>query len=408
MRVVDTHTITVPDIISVDDHVLEPADLWQSRLPARYQEQGPRVVRQKLKRAGKRGRGGSFGEWIEAEDGRWCDVWLYDEVRMPLMAIYAAVGNDLKDFDAVTFDDLHPGSWRQKERLADMDTNHVEAALCFPNTLPRFCGQTFYEGSDHELGLLCIKAYNDWMLEEWGGGDGKGRLFGATLIPLWDPSAAAEEIRRCADKGSVAVTFPENPHPLGLPSIHDRDGYWNPVFAACQETGSVLCMHIGSSSKLPTTAPDSPFTVTAVLISQNAMGSFCDFIYSKTFERFPDLKVCYSEAQVGWMPYVLERADRQWARSHTGLPRKPSEYLAGRIYGAIFDDETGLKNHEAIGIDQICFETDYPHADSTFPESRETLAGLAERAGLNDEQVYKVARGNAIAAFDLARIGISR
>jgi predicted TIM-barrel fold metal-dependent hydrolase len=403
---VATQTITVPDIISVDDHVLEPPDLWESRLPAKYKDKGPRIVRQKVKRAG-RGGGGSLPQWVEHEEGAWCDVWLYDKVRMPMQAIYAAVACELRDFDVVVFDDIRPSAWRQKERLADMDTNHVEAALCFPNTIPRFCGQTFYEGSDHALGLLCIKAYNDWLLDEWGSGDGKGRLFGAVIIPLWDPPAAAEEIRRCADKGAVAVSFAENPHPLGLPSIHNRDRYWDPVFEACQETHSVLCMHIGSSSQVPTTAPDAPFTVSAVLISQNAMGSLFDFIYSKTLDRFPELKICYSEAQVGWMPYLLERADRQWSRSYTGIPKTPSEYIPGRVFGAVFDDEVGLRNHEAIGIDQICFETDYPHADSTFPESRATLAGLAERTGLDNEQVYKIARGNAIHAFELGRLGIS-
>ncbi|HVW32071.1 MAG TPA: amidohydrolase family protein, partial [Acidimicrobiia bacterium] len=253
----------------------------------------------------------------------------------------------------------------------------------------------------------CIKAYNDWLVEEWGAGDGRGRLFGATLIPLWDPIAAAGEIRRCADRGAVAVSFPENPHPLGLPSICNRDGYWDPVYQACQDTNNVLCMHIGSSSQLPTTCPDAPFTISAVLVSQAAQGSLCDFIFSKTLQRFPDLKLCYAEAQVGWMPYILERADRQHVRAHDGLDRLPSEFIPGRVYGCIFDDHHGLRSHaEGPGIDQICFETDYPHADSTFPESRAVLAKLAAEAGLDDEQVHKVARGNAITAFDLARLGI--
>jgi predicted TIM-barrel fold metal-dependent hydrolase len=207
--------------------------------------------------------------------------------------------------------------------------------------------------------------------------------------------------------GGVAVTFPENPYPLGLPSIHNKTGHWEPIFSACQETGTVLCMHIGSSSQMPTTSPEAPFTVSGVLTSQNAMGSLVDFIFSKTLDRFPDLKISYSEAQVGWMPFLLERADKLWARSYTGLPERPSSYVAGRVYGCIFDDETGLRLRDMIGVDQICFETDYPHADSTFPESRTVLAGLAERTGLSDDEVYKVARGNAIRCFDLGRIGIT-
>ena len=396
----------VPNLISVDDHVFEPPDVWQSRLPARYQARGPRVERKRLVRAG-RGKGGGFDQWVESEDGRWCDVWLYDGLEMPLLQAFAAVGAKGQAFDGITFEDIVPGAWQQKDRLADMDLNHVDAALCFPNTLPRFCGQTFYEGADHDLGLACVRAYNDWLFEEWGAGDGHGRLFGAAILPLWDPALAADEVRRCAGLGGVAVTFPESPYPLGLPTLHTKDRHWDPVFAACQETGTVLCMHIGSSSRMPTTSPDAPFNVTSALTSQNAMGSLVDFIFSKTLERFPTLRISYSEAQVGWMPFLLERADKIWDHFHSGLPKRPSEYIPGRVFGCIFDDETGLRLRDVIGVEQICFETDYPHADSTFPDSRAVLAGLAERAGMTAEETYKVARGNAIAAFNLGRIGIS-
>ena len=136
-----------------------------------------------------------------------------------------------------TFDEIRPGCWKQPERLADMDANHVEAAVCFPNVLPRFCGQAFLERDDKELAGLCVKAYNDWIIDEWCAGEGDGRLIPLTLIPLWDPAGAAEEIRRCAAKGSFAITFPENPYPLGLPSIHHPSHHWDPVFTACQETG---------------------------------------------------------------------------------------------------------------------------------------------------------------------------
>ncbi len=394
-----------PWIISVDDHVFEPAEIWESRLPRRYVDQGPRVERKRIARQA-RGKGGGFDQWIESDDGTWCDVWRYEELFYPLTRAFAAVGGTGRDFDAVTFDDIRPGAWRQKDRLADMDTNHVEAALCFPNTLPRFCGQAFYEAPDHDLALLCVQAYNDWLLDEWCGGEGAGRLFGATIVPLWDPDLAAVEVRRCAGKGGIAITFPESPHPLGLPSLHDKRHWWDPVFEACQETDTMLCMHVGSSSRMPTTSPDAPFVVSGVLTFQNALGSLTDFIFSKTLERFPRLKIAYSEAQVGWMPFVLERADKLFARSYTGLQQPPSSYVAGRVFGCIFDDETGLRNRDAVGMDQICFETDYPHADSTFPDSQATLLGLAKSAGLTDDELYKLARGNAISAFQLQRIGI--
>jgi hypothetical protein len=142
------------------------------------------------------------------------------------------------------------------------------------------------------------------------------------------------------------------------------------------------------------------------------MGSLLDYIFSGTLERFPELKIAYSEGQVGWMPYVLERADKLWAERGdnsfgTSLPRPPTSYLPGRVYGCIFDDEIGLRNRDIVGIDQICFETDYPHADSTFPESKQVAIDICTKAGLDDGEIYKLLRGNAISAFGLERFGIT-
>ncbi len=406
--------LELPRIISVDDHVVEPPDLWQSRLPARFRDRGPRIERKKIRFAGDgKGGGGSSIGWIEdAADGDWCDIWYYDDLVSPFMMLSAAVGFEEVGFSVTTFDEIRKGAWDQASRLADMDANHTDASVCFPNTLPRFCGQAFYEREDKELALLCVQAYNDWMIDEWSAGAARGRLIPLTMVPLWDAELAATEIRRCAGKGSFAVTFPENPHPLGLPSIHDKDRFWDPFFTACQETETVVCMHIGSSSKMPSTSPDAPFIISSTLTFQNAMGSLCDYLFSGTLVRFPELVIAYSEGQVGWMPYILERADKLWEERSdntfgTSLPEPPSSYVPGRVYGCIFDDQTGLRNRDVIGMDQICFETDYPHADSTFPHSKETLGKIAEEAGLNQEEVYKLARGNAIKAFGLERFGIT-
>ena len=404
----------IPRIISVDDHVVEPPELWTSRITGKWADQAPRVERDTAKFNFE---GGVFSFEKGVDGGEPCDWWVYADQVYPLPKLSAAVGFDELDVTPVTFDDIRPGCWKQKDRLADMDANHVEASICFPNTLPRFCGQTFYEmvkddPSKEELGLLCVQAYNDWMIDEWCAGDGKGRLIPLTMVPLWDAKRAADEIRRCADKGSHAVTFSENPNPLGLPSVHDKDRFWDPLFDACQETESVLCMHIGSSSRMPATSPDAPFIVSSTLTFQNAMGSVLDYIFSGTLERFPTLKIAYSEGQVGWMPYVFERADKLWAERSdnsfgTSLPNPPSSYLKDRVYGCIFDDETGLRNRDVIGIDQICFETDYPHADSTFPRSKEVATEICTKAGLDDDEIYKFIRGNAIKAFGLERFGVS-
>ena len=182
--------------------------------------------------------------------------------------------------------------------------------------------------------------------------------------------------------------------------------YWDPFFAACQETETVVCMHIGSSSRMPATSPDAPFIVSSTLTFQNAMGSMLDFIFSGTLERFPRLKIAYSEGQVGWMPYVLERADKLWEERGdvsfgSSLPEPPSSYIKDHVWFCIFDDETGLRNRDVIGMDQITFEVDYPHADSTFPHTKETATKIVQKAGLNDEEIYKFLRGNAINLYRL-------
>lgn len=395
----------LPKIISVDDHVVEPPDLWTSRVPARFGDRVPRIVRDR----------GSLDhktlQWIPSPDGGVADIWHYDGLVSPLNKLSAAVGLGELGFGYTTFDEIHPGCWQQKERLASMDENHVDVSICFPNTLPRFCGQTFMEAKDKELSLACVRAYNDWMIEEWCGGDGHGRLIPLTLIPLWDVDLAVAEVRRCAELGSHAIAFSENPHPLGLPSIHSKK--WDPLFAACEETETVVCMHIGSSSKMPQTTPDAPFIVSSTLTFQNAMGSLIDFVFSGTLERFPNLTIAYSEGQVGWMPYVFERMDKLWEERvdnsfGSGLANPPTSYLEGRVLGCIFDDETGLDARHRVGMDKITFEVDFPHADSTYPHTKKIATEICQKAGLNDEEVYALMRGNAIRGFGLERWGITK
>ena len=271
------HMSEIPRIISVDDHVVEPPDLWTSRLPAKYQDKAPHVERDSAKFGFV---GGVFSFNKGVADGEWCDFWIYDDLVYPFPKLSAAIGFPDLDNTPVTFDEIRPGCWKQPERLQDMADNWTDASICFPNVLPRFAGQTFWSAPTRTSRCSCVKAYNDWMIDEWCAGEGKGKLIPLTIVPLWDAELAAAEVRRCADKGSHAVAFTENPYPLGLPSVHDKDGFWDPFFAALEETDTTLCMHIGSSSKMPSTSPDSPFIVSSTLTFSNAMGSMCDYIFS--------------------------------------------------------------------------------------------------------------------------------
>jgi predicted TIM-barrel fold metal-dependent hydrolase len=226
------------------------------------------------------------------------------------------------------------------------------------------------------------------------------------IIPLWDPELAATEVERNAARGMHAICFSEIPTRLGLPSIHS--GAWDPLFAACNDNAVTLCMHIGSSSTMPAASPDSPEAVGGTLAFNNAMASMADWMFSGKMIEFPELKLAYSEGQIGWIPYALERADTVWeqhdAWMHTKarIPEPPSSYYYGRIFGCFTADRHGLRNLDAVGEDNICFETDYPHTDTTWPYSKEYAEKMV--AGLDDDVAYKVLRGNAIKMLSLDRV----
>ncbi|CAB4960725.1 unannotated protein [freshwater metagenome] len=254
-----------------------------------------------------------------------------------------------------------------------------------------------------------MQAYNDWMIDEWGGGAGRGRLIPLTLIPLWDPQLAAAEVRRCAAKGSFAVAFCENPAKLRLPSIFTD--HWDPFFAACEDTDTVVNMHIGSSSTFPLTSLDAPRAVTLALTYQGSAHALCDWLTCGVLERFGRMKIALSEGQVGWMPFLLEKLDAVWRdRPKYGnieqLPRTPSSYMAGRVYGAVFDDHIGLQLRHHIGMSQIMFEVDYPHGDSTWPRTKGVAESIIATAGLSEHETWQFLRGNAIECYGLQRFGI--
>ena len=213
---------------------------------------------------------------------------------------------------------------------------------------------------------------------------------------------AAAEVRRNAARGVRAVAFSEIPVHLNLPSIHS--GFWDPLWEACQETNTAVCMHIGSSSRMPATSLDAPIAVTATLGFGNAMMSLVDFLWSGILVRYPKLKLAYAESQMGWVPYILERIDDVWEDNQgwaetKDIPEPPSTYFHRQVYCCFFKDQTGIDMRDKIGIDRITFETDYPHSDSTWPDTKAVAAGMLD--GLTADEVHKIVRGNAIDLFDL-------
>lgn len=199
------------------------------------------------------------------------------------------------------------------------------------------------------------------------------------------------------------MCFSELPTYLGLPSIYS--GHWDPFFAACDETGTVLACHIGSGTKTPQSSPDAPEAVAGTIIFGNSVASLSDFLYSGVFLRYPNLKVLYAEAQVGWIPYLLERIDdvwethRGWSHSQQYTKEKPSSFYWDHIYSTFFKDQVGIKLLAEVGEDNVIFESDYPHQDGTWPYTREQ--GAEQFGHLDQAVIDKLARGNAIRLLGL-------
>jgi predicted TIM-barrel fold metal-dependent hydrolase len=390
----------IPWIVSLDDHVVEPPDLWTSRLPAKYRDVGPHIVMAPTGTPILDGGGYIEAPGTEGPDVAW---WFYEDHKYSVKRLIAAAGYppDEIGMEGITYDQMRPGCWQPQARIDDMTMNHVEASLSFPN-YPRFCGQLFLRAHDKELAKLCVEAYNDWQVEEWCA-DSDGRLIPLCLVPLWDVELAAAEVRRNAARGVRAVAFSELPAWLGLPSIHS--GYWEPFFAACAETKTVLAMHIGSGTKTITSSPDAPDAVQAVNMFANSSTSLIDYLFSGVLVRHPELKLLYAEAQIGWIPYVLERIDdvwethRGWSESQKYVQDEPSQYYYRQVTSCFFKDSVGVNNLDLVGQHNIAFETDYPHQDSTWPNTHQVAKELFGH--LDDDAVFDIVRGNAIRLLDL-------
>jgi predicted TIM-barrel fold metal-dependent hydrolase len=246
-----------------------------------------------------------------------------------------------------------------------------------------------------------IRAYNDWHVDEWCGAY-PDRFIPCGILPLFDPELAATEIRRLAAKGCHAVTFSENPERLGMPSIHSRA--WDPLFAAAAEEGTVLCCHVGSSSRVFHTSADAPASVATTLSPVSSILTLCDLMFCDAFARFPALRFSLTEGDIGWIPFFLWRAEHVFER-HRGWTRQtfpegvdgPADVFRRNILCCFIEETVGLANIEAFNIDNICWESDYPHSDGIWPNAPEVLVETFR--GFDDERIDKITHRNAMAHY---------
>jgi predicted TIM-barrel fold metal-dependent hydrolase len=372
--------IRVP-VISVDDHLIEPPDLFEGRMPAALAGCAPKVV--------------------NLEDDR--EAWEYEGNLYPNVGLNAVAGRPREDWsmEPARFSDMRPGCYDINARVADMDIAGIWAALCFPSLVAGFCGSVFSRSKDRELGLACVRAWNQWHHEVWAG-TYPDRIIPLQLPWLADVAVAAEEVRRNAALGFRAVSFPEFPAQLGLPSIFS--GHWDPFFAACEETSTVVCLHTGASAWAPLPSPDPPFQLLPTLFPVNALLAAGEWLWSGVPLRFPSLAIALSEGGMGWVPMLADRVD--YVVSHSGTDAEgvawpsdmlPSEVLRRSFWFCTIDDPSIIPLRHVIGVDHIMVESDYPHADSSWPDTQEVLATTMR--GVPDDELRAMACGNASRLF---------
>ena len=367
-------------LISVDDHIAEPSGMFDQHVPAKYKDRAPRVV--------------------EEESG--VQQWWYGELRGRNLGLNAVAGKSSEYFnvDASRYEEMRPGCYDVHERVRDMDAGGQIAGLNFPNWTG-FSGQVLNQGPDRAVNEIMIQAYNDWHVDEWCGAY-PDRFIPCGILPLFDPELAAKEIRRLAAKGCHAVTFSENPEALGMPSIHSRA--WDPLFAAASDEGTVLCCHLGSSSRTFNTSADAPTSVVLTLSPVSSILTLVDLMWCDAFSRFPDLRFSLTEGDIGWIPYFLWRAEHVLDR-HQGWTGHtfpsgvtgPTDVFHRNILCCFIDEPVGVANLSAFNIDNVCWESDYPHSDGTWPDAPEVL--METFVGIGDENIDKITHLNAMAHY---------
>jgi len=365
-------------LISVDDHITEPPDMFDKHLAGDDLKTAPR-----------------FGT---DENGK--SFWTYQGLYMPSVGLNAVVGRPLEEYgmEPNSLEEMREGVYNVHARIDDMNVNGVAASLNF-GTCVGFDGGKFHQAPDKTLALVHLRAYNDWHIDDWCGAY-PGRFIPCALLPTWDMNATVEEIKRIAAKGCTAVSLNENPTKQGLPSIHNE--YWKPMWKALAEADITICLHIGAGNPVPHASMETPIEAWITTMPLSSAVGAADWLHLSALHEY-ELKIALSEASIGWIPYFLERADfshsrhKYWTHNHfNGL--LPSERFKKHFLLCFIDDAYGLKNLDQLDENKVAYECDYPHSDTLWPACPEHLWQQINH--LSDLQINKVTHLNAMSWFN--------
>jgi predicted TIM-barrel fold metal-dependent hydrolase len=332
-------------IISADSHVVEPADLWETRLDKKYRQRAPKVIRN------------DSGKWV---------ILAPDCTEFPVAALFAAGkrGAELREHYGKGYEGGRPGGWDPNERLKDQDVDGVLAEVLYTSN-----GMPLYGIQDPELQMACFRTFNDWLAEYCSANP--KRLFGIALISLADVPLALKELERCAKMGLRGAMISNDPN-----VTYDSPIYY-PFWAAASDMGLPISLHIITTAKkqLPGQLDRTAQITVRIDYVTETQRSLAIMLHGGVCERFPKLRLVSTENDIGWIPYFLYRLDRNY---ETGFlpdqpPLKPSEYAKRQLWATFQDDPPGVALYKFFGEDNFMWASDYPHTDSTWPDSLKVI-----------------------------------
>lgn len=370
-------------VVSADSHMTEPADLWTDRLDTRLRDRAPRVIENP---SGERPR------YLFSAEGA---------PPFPVAGGFAAgrSGRELQEIMDHGYEAARPSGWDPVERLKDQDLDGVDAEVLYPTL-----GMTLFAMTDGDLQRSCFAVYNKW-LAEFCSHDPK-RLYGIGLISLEDVGAAVRDLDAVAKLGMRGAMIWGSPPPERPYDHRSYDHFWN----AAAELELPVSLHIiagrgGTSTSVANAIGDAPSIhpgVWYMTVIHEIQASIAHLVLGGVLERYPKLRIVSAENDTGWLPHFNYRMDHvfdKYGVNWEGVPERPSHYVRRQVYATFQDDPVGPATHEIFGADNYMWASDFPHSDSTFPESRAWIE--KNFAGVPEAVRRKIVHDNAVGLYGM-------
>jgi predicted TIM-barrel fold metal-dependent hydrolase len=372
-------------VISADNHIIEAPNTFADRLPAAYRARAPQILR-----------------GVDGGDG-----WSFDgKPPKNTFGLNAVAGRAYKDYKAsgLTFEEILPGNYNGAAHLKDLDLDGVDAAVIFP-----MAALEAYTLADRDFALACLRAYNDWLLDEFCAAD-PSRLLGLPLVPVDDGiETTVRETERVLNKGARGVFLPY------YAEHQYYDDYYNPLWQLLSEARAAATIHRTMGGRAPRSEImmgnvdlSRPGLNVAGIIERffSAIVPLTRLIFTGVFQRFPKLAFVAAEVNAGWVPMWVQMMEqeyerqRHWAR--LPLSQNPGSFVGRNVFVTTLDDFVGFAaaEHDEVLARTMLFSSDYPHSVTLWPKSKEYIARLT--VNLDDNRKQMILAGNAIRAFGLA------